>query len=110
MLTRIDLRGRRSEDPRGLLPRAQLDVAASRLYERDAIVVDLPVEDHPDVPAQLWHLLVLELADVAPGYQHFAARRLDLAHQEPDEGRLPATGRPGQEHDAVRHRQELTNP
>jgi histidinol dehydrogenase len=29
VLTRIDLRGRRSEDPRGLLPRAQLDVAAA---------------------------------------------------------------------------------
>jgi histidinol dehydrogenase len=29
VLTRIDLRGRRSEDTRGLLPRAQLDVAAA---------------------------------------------------------------------------------
>jgi histidinol dehydrogenase len=29
VLTRIDLRGRRSEDPRDLLPRAQLDVAAA---------------------------------------------------------------------------------
>jgi len=29
VLTRIDLRGRRNDDPRGLLPRAQLDVAAA---------------------------------------------------------------------------------
>jgi histidinol dehydrogenase len=29
VLTRIDVRGRRSEDPRALLPRAQLDVAAA---------------------------------------------------------------------------------
>ena len=29
MLTRIDLRGRRNDDPRDLLPRAQLDVAAA---------------------------------------------------------------------------------
>jgi histidinol dehydrogenase len=29
VLTRIDLRGRRDSDPRGLLPRAQLDVAAA---------------------------------------------------------------------------------
>ena len=69
------------------------DVLVDRLVGQQLEVL----EDAADVPAQLGHLPVAELGDVATGDDDAAGAGLLLPEEEAEEGGLPGTRRPDEE-------------
>src|SRR5262249_1863004 len=55
------------------------------------------LEDGPDPPPQLRHLLAGKRGNVPPGDQDLPLGRLELADQGLDQSGLPAAGRPDEE-------------
>jgi hypothetical protein len=84
---------------------ADLGAAGTEHLQRVGdVVVDRSVgeqlevlEDGADVAPQLRDLLLRQSADVAAGDAHRPLRRLELADQHLDQGRLAAAGRADQE-------------